>query len=261
MSILITRYGITEMFVTLGIVYVVMMWVASILLRKPSWWKEEENLVSRASYVLRDKEFILIWIMFYLNVHNGLMIISYEKQILSTSLAGASILPLAVLIVPSISALFNAAGRVGYSTLSDRYAADDITRAVVYAIIFAISSALSIIVTTTLKQLDGACSLVLIAPYLFAINAGYGGGFSTLPALLSERFGMKNISQIHGLALSAWGVAGITGNNLTEVILRSTNSYSVVVYVTVVLYIVAFYCCYLLCNHNKKEEPSRVYFG
>jgi OFA family oxalate/formate antiporter-like MFS transporter len=135
------------------------------------------------------------------------------------------------------------------------------TRAVVYAIIFAISCALSIIVTTTLKQQGGACPLLLIVPYLFVINAGYGGGFSTLPALLSERFGMKNISQIHGLALSAWGVAGITGNNLTEVILKNTNSYSVVVYVTAALYVVAFYCCYLLCNHNKKEELSRVYFA
>lgn len=258
MSILITRYGITEMFVTLGIVYVVMMWIASILLKKPSWWKEEESIVNRASYVLRDKEFILIWIMFYLNVHNGLMIISYEKQILSNALSGVGILPLAILVVPSLSALFNAAGRIGYSTLSDRYATNNITRAVVYALIIGVSCILSINVASVLKSQGGACPLALIVPYLLVINAGYGGGFSTLPALLSERFGMKNISQIHGLALSAWGVAGVTGNNLTEVILKNTNSYGVVIYVTGVLYAIAFFCCYMLCNCNKREELSRV---
>ena len=66
--------------------------------------------------------------------------------------------------------------------------------------------------------LAGICLLTFFIPFspliiilLMIINLGYGGGFSTLPALLDSRFGMENISKIHGLALSAWAIAGITG--------------------------------------------------
>ena len=85
------------------------------------------------------------------------------------------------------------------------------------------------------------------------INAGYGGGFSTLPALLSERFGMKKISQIHGLALSAWAVAGITGNNTSEIILNATGNYQVVITVATSLYAVALLICIFLVRSKRKE--------
>ena len=76
---------------------------------------------------------------------------------------------------------------------------------------------------------------------LVVVNAGYGGGFSTLPALLSSRFGMKNISKIHGLALSAWAFAGITGNNMSELILNITNNkYDDILIFTCIFYVVAF---------------------
>ena len=39
--------------------------------------------------------------------------------------------------------------------------------------------------------------VVLVVALLLVINAGYGGGFSTLPALLPSRFGMDKISGIH----------------------------------------------------------------
>jgi OFA family oxalate/formate antiporter-like MFS transporter len=52
---------------------------------------------------------------------------------------------------------------------------------------------------------------------------------------------MKNISKIHGLALSAWAIAGITGNNLSEAILQASgNEYRFVFMTAFVLYGVAF---------------------
>ena len=49
---------------------------------------------------------------------------------------------------------------------------------------------------------------------LLAINACYGAGFSTIPAILSDHYGMDNLSKIHGAVLSAWGVAGLFGNQM-----------------------------------------------
>ena len=87
------------------------------------------------------------------------------------------------------------------------------------------------------------------------INLGYGGGFSTLPALLESRFGMKNISKIHGLSLSAWAVAGITGNNLSEIILSKTgNNYTVIIVTAMVLYLVAGIIYFTMVRAGKKEK-------
>ena len=44
------------------------------------------------------------------------------------------------------------------------------------------------------------------------INACYGAGFSVIPGILADYYGMTNISKIHGAVLSAWGVAGLVGN-------------------------------------------------
>ena len=83
------------------------------------------------------------------------------------------------------------------------------------------------------------------------INLGYGGGFSTLPALLSSRFGMDNISKIHGLALSAWAIAGLTGNNLSELILKITSgNYNYLFIITSILYFIAL----LISFHIIKEK-------
>ena len=65
---------------------------------------------------------------------------------------------------------------------------------------------------------------------------------------------MKKISTIHGCALSAWAVAGLTGNNLSEIILRNTNNdYSIIFYVSVISYLFALgICCFIV--KDKKEE-------
>ena len=39
---------------------------------------------------------------------------------------------------------------------------------------------------------------------------------STLPVLLEQHFGMKSVSTVHGLALSAWAFAGLSGNQLAS---------------------------------------------
>ena len=90
---------------------------------------------------------------------------------------------------------------------------------------------------------------------LMIVNLGYGGGFSTLPALLDSRFGMENISKIHGLALSAWAIAGITGNNLSELILNNSgNNYNLIIITAGILYAVAMVICLLLVKNKKAKN-------
>ena len=103
------------------------------------------------------------------------------------------------------------------------------------------------------NAISGATNIILgviIIAYLIIINAGYGGGFSTLPALLSERFGMKQISQIHGLALSAWAIAGLTGNNTSEILLNTVGNYQIIISFATLLYAVALFICILIVREK-----------
>ena len=246
MEFLQNKFGITAMFVILGILYFIMMFAGHLLLRKPKGWVESKttNNSFKVSSMFKNKMFIGIWLMFYINIHCGLMLITYEKQLLNTKFVGAAALPLIISIIPSVTAVCNALGRIGYSTVSDKMK----DRATVYQIIFISCVAICLL---TLGINFG----IIIIALLMIVNLGYGGGFSTLPALLDSRFGMENISKIHGLALSAWAIAGLTGNNLSEIILKNTNNnYNIVISVAMVLYAVALLICITMTTKKRVKN-------
>ena len=100
-----------------------------------------------------------------------------------------------------------------------------------------------------------------------AVNAGYGGGFSNVPTLLSDHYGMGSISALHGITLSAWGFAGLTGNQLANWIVSKVGTpieidgymvnptgYQTVLYVTLALYIVALVLSFVFVRPNKEAK-------
>ena len=247
------KLGITGMFLILAGVYFIMMFAGHLLLKKPADWVESKatNDSFKAVSMFKKPMFIGIWLIFYINIHCGLMLISYEKQLLVNKFAGLAVLATIVAVVPSVTAICNALGRIGYSTISDKLK----DRATIYLIIFS-SCILICLLTFGLSSVS-----FLIIPLLMIINLGYGGGFSTLPALLDSRFGMENISKIHGLALSAWAIAGLTGNNLSLLILNNTTSearpegnYNILIITAGALYAVAMIICLLMVKERKKKE-------
>lgn len=245
-------FGISAMFFILGIVYFIMMFVGHLLLKKPEGWTEPEPEPGEAHILsmFKDKTFFAIWLMFFINIHCGLMLITYEKQLLSLVFAGAAILGTIVSTVPSVTAASNALGRLGYATLSDKMK----DRATVYKIIFVGSVIISGLLALCFffqNNLPATGLGILVIFLLIVINAGYGGGFATLPALLSQRFGMKKVSQIHGLTLTAWAVAGLTGNNLSEIILEKTDGYTLVLVTICVLYVVGGLCAFYVGRNNR----------
>ena len=90
---------------------------------------------------------------------------------------------------------------------------------------------------------------------LCIINAGYGGGFSTLPTLLQSKFGMEKISTIHGLALSAWAWAGLSGNQLSNLIINQLGmSYEVLYVALAVLYLIALLLTFSIPKNKEYIE-------
>ena len=244
MEVLQKNFGVSTMFIILGIVYFAMMFAGHILLKKPNGWVEDKtkNSSFKSTSMFKNKVFIGTWLMFYINIHCGLMLITYEKQLLNTKFAMAAYLATIVSIVPSVTAVCNALGRIGYSTISDKLK----DRATIYTIIFC-----TCIIICGITGFVEFSPLIIVM--LMIVNLGYGGGFSTLPALLDSRFGMENISKIHGLALSAWAIAGLTGNNLSEIILKSTNNYNYIMMTATGLYVVALIICLSLVKNKTSK--------
>lgn len=252
------KLGISQMFYILGSVYFVMMMLGHILLKKPAGWVEPDVRKSdfRPMQMFKNKTYLGIWLMFFINIHCGLALITYEKQILGVAFAGLAYEAAMISTVPSVTAAFNALGRIGYSTISDRMK----DRNTVYKIIFASSIIITAVTLAFFAISNGNKSLffgVLVIALLIIVNLGYGGGFSTLPALLSSRFGMEKISKIHGLALSAWAIAGLTGNNMSEIILKHTGrTYDYILIATLVFYIAAMIICFAMVGKAKEESKE-----
>lgn len=255
MELIQNHLGIAPMFYILGGVYCLMMLLGHVLLKKPEGWTEDTGAGNRfqARSMFKNKTFVGIWLMFYLNIHCGLALISYEKQILSTTFSTAAGLAAILAVVPSVTAAFNALGRIGFSTLSDHMR----DRNTIYKIIFAMSIVITALGAAFRAIAGGAEAPVLaglVVVLLILVNAGYGGGFSTLPALLDARFGMKNVSKIHGLALSAWAIAGLTGNNMSAALLNMAGQdYDKILIATLIFYCIALAVSVLLVGSGKEK--------
>ena len=207
--------------------------------------------------------YIGIWLMFYINITCGLAIISQEKMIVKCVGLGAY-----AGLISTISALFNAGGRLGFSAWADKMK----DRNTVYKMIFALSIVSTLIVLFTKGIANGAGNVALIVfvlALIFIVNAGYGGGFSNVPTLLSDHYGMGNISAIHGITLSAWAFAGLTGNQMASYIVNhvgefvevsgvkaNPQGYQTVLIVTTVLYAVAMCLSLFLVRPMKKVQAA-----
>ena len=256
--------GIYKMFYILAAVYFVMMFVGHLLLAKPADWVEPQTKSKDEGVVATLKRepiasYIGIWLMFYLNITCGLALISQEKMIIKCIGLGG-----AIGIISTVSAIFNAGGRLGFSAWADKLK----DRNTIYKLIFILSIFFTTIVLATngIQKGEGNILLIiLVLALIFFVNAGYGGGFSNVPTLLSDHYGMGNISAIHGITLSAWAFAGLTGNQMASFIVThfgnpiehngvmvNPTGYQNVLIVTLVLYAVALCLSLFLVKPTKK---------
>ena len=158
-----------EIFFILAAVYFVMMFIGHLLLKKPEGWHEPQTKDKSQSMlaVIKSKpisNYIGIWLMFYLNITCGLALISQEKMIVkSIGLAGV------VGIISTVSAVFNAGGRLGFSAWADTMK----DRNTIYKLIFILSIAFTgiVIVTVVLYIISLLIALFMVKPTAKALEA------------------------------------------------------------------------------------------
>ncbi|MFE7894949.1 OFA family MFS transporter [Streptomyces sp. NPDC057412] len=203
--------GIAMAFLVHGLTYAVFMLLGVLLVRVPRPVNAAAGdgpaaldgpRVSARSAV-RTPQFWCLWIVLCMNVTAGIGILEKAAPMITDFFAGSST-PVSVSAAAGFVALLSAAnmaGRIGWSSTSDRIGRKNIYR--VYLGVGALMYALIALAGDSSKPLFVLCALVILS--------FYGGGFATVPAYLKDLFGTYQVGAIHGRLLTAWSTAGVLG--------------------------------------------------
>ncbi len=220
--------GAAGTFITLGLIYFVVMLAAAFSYRlpapgwKPAGWTPPDA-AHRAKLMisthdvdideaLKTRQFYQLWIVLCFNVTAGIGVLSVAQtmmtEIFGTTLPGIVDGGFAATYVVMIS-VFNMLGRFFWASSSDY-----IGRRNTYWIFFALGIALYLsipFVARSVSVMPSAVWLVYFYSATMIIFTMYGGGFATIPAYLADMFGTRYVGGIHGRLLTAWSLAGYLG--------------------------------------------------
>lgn len=237
-TFLADKFALPTCFCILSAIYFAPMIIAHFVIKKPEWYKESDTDNGfKLMSMWRERKFRLIWFVVFINISCGLALISVASPIMADKAVNTTTIALVV----SIMGIFNGVGRLIFSAVSDKLK----SRETIYLIILGLS-----IVVTVVARYANSNMAVYVA--LIVVSACYGAGFSCLPSLLSDIFGMDNISKIHGLSLTAWAMAGLVGNQISNFVHNNTGSYNPVFPVLTFLYAIALVA--VLSLHYLRRE-------
>jgi MFS transporter, OFA family, oxalate/formate antiporter len=212
--------AVMNIFIWSGVVFIIVGGICAWFLSNPPQGYTVPGAVAAAastgaSYTpaqaLGMPQLYLLWLLLFLNVTAGILIISNAVPILSdlTSLAASAAAPLYGLI-----AIFNALGRFFWGSVSDR-----IGRPMTYTTMYLIQAVIFFF-------LGGLHAVAIVSICFAVVLACYGGGFGVMPSFTADFFGTKYLGQIYGFILTAWGFAGLVGPLVSAWVKDHTGSFT-----------------------------------
>ena len=230
MQHLTAAYGLVNNFLIMGCTYFVIMCASASYLRPPRKGELEQSLedvlkeeASRGNKramlgpqmtrreALHTWKFYALWWIFFTNITCGIGLLAVASP-MAQEVIGMTPAQAASLV--GIIGVVNGGGRIVWSTVSDW-----IGRGVTYLVFFALEVAAFYALSITTE------GLIFQALVLLIISC-YGGGFSCMPAFLSDIFGVRQLASIHGSILTAWGIAGVAGPVILAVMKENTGGYT-----------------------------------
>ena len=259
MQALTAAYGLFWNFVIMAAAYALVMGASSLYLAPPRPGDVAEDAgravlreaaaapasLPQRQYTRREAvktpEFAALWWIFFTNITCGIGLLAVAspmaQEVIRMSPAGAASLV-------GIIGIVNGAGRILWSTISDW-----IGRGAVYLLFFTIEA-------FAFWQLAGTTDAAAFAAWVLLIISCYGGGFSCMPAYLSDLFGVRHLSSIHGVILTAWGMAGIAGPLLLSVMKSETGGYAPTLRLFAGLLVLAWVLAAWLYTRRKKTAAA-----
>jgi len=219
MGLFLDRVPIYTVFFVLAIIYGISLLAATLLIFRPEVVEDQEEFKNKAeskiTEIIFTKKFIFLWIVFFLNIACGLALISQEKQIYG--IIGIS----QVILFCTLNATANMLGRLSMASWQDR-----LKRKHIPYYLMAVASLLVCFIAAG-RSFAHTETVIMI----FVVQFFFGCGFACIPNILHQNYGMKQLSTVHGLTLSAWAIAGLVGNQVASWIM---GAYTLSVLYTVI---------------------------
>lgn len=221
MQHLTAAYGLVDNFLILGAAYMVIMCCSALYLKPPMAPAESKNKITHqvhgftANEAIKTWQFGALWWVFFVNITCGIGLLAVASPMAQEVVKMS---PAAAASMVGIIGLLNGFGRIAWSTISDY-----IGRGWTYVVFFLIEIA-------AFWQLASTTDELIFQALVLLIISCYGGGFSCMPAYLSDIFGTRQLSAIHGRVLTAWGIAGVVGPSIVSFFRETTSGYSATLY-------------------------------
>ncbi len=210
--------SVALLFLTLGIVYFVVMMFGVFNVRVPApGWRPEgfdpsqlkvKPLVTTshvsAANAIKTPQFWLLWTVLFCNVTAGIGILEQASPMIQDFFRDggtSAVATTAATAFVGLLSIFNMAGRFAWSSTSDF-----IGRKPTYVMYLGVGMVLYFLLAVA-----GHTATALFVLLAGVIISFYGGGFATVPAYLRDLFGTYQVGAIHGRLLTAWSAAGVAG--------------------------------------------------
>ncbi|MFW5985347.1 MAG: OFA family MFS transporter [Halanaerobiaceae bacterium] len=221
----------------LGIAFLLIITILSLLLKEPAFKKKtesstrghsEEKNKDKSSSVLGLPRFYTLWSCYLIGTFSGLMAIGITSPVAEEiiNLRGST-----AAFTMSLFAVFNGIGRPFYGWVTDRFSTKS-SALLSYILIFIASLMM-------LYAQEGNLGLYVIAFSLFWFNLG--GWLAIAPAATGKFFSTQNYSKNYGLVFTAYGVGAILGTSISGSIRDWFGSYTYAFYPLLVISLVGIF--------------------
>jgi MFS family permease len=208
-----TSVGMTGTLVAMGVLYFIAISIGAFTMRvPPPGWRPDymaegelpptavaaglsaKHAVS-ARKAMKTPQFYLLWLLLSMNVTSGIELLAHAPEMILGTFAGTITMAAAAGFV-GLLGLFNMAGRLLWSMASDV-----VGRKTTYAALLF----LGVLIYASIPWIGPISVTLFVVLFVLAVSI-YGGCFAMIPAYITDLFGSRDLTRIHGRLLSAWSV-------------------------------------------------------
>jgi OFA family oxalate/formate antiporter-like MFS transporter len=232
-TVLLESFGLRQTMLILGLSFLVVVSLLTLLLRNPppdyrpggfvdrrahSSVREQARSVFQRdeltpSQVLGRGSFWLLWLLFFIGAGAGLMVIGSISGMAKHSMGDMAFIAVVLL------ALGNAGGRVVAGILCDR-----IGPKITLSAVFLFQALLMFAAIPFVAAEETTASLLVGTAILIGFN--YGANLSMFPSFAKDLWGIRNFGVNYGILFTSWGVGGFVMSRISQGLVSSTGSFS-----------------------------------
>jgi OFA family oxalate/formate antiporter-like MFS transporter len=254
---MIISVGVLTTFKILGVVFFVVIFLCSLIIKKappgfkPEGWTPPVAVTASQpaasdltwTQMLRDKIWWVVLVMLTCGAMSGLMITAFASPIGQQMF---KLTPMDAALFVSLVAISNALGRVAFGYISDK-----IGRSSTIMVMYVISA-------LAMLNLAFTDSVAGFAVSGIGVGAVFGGFMSTMPSIISERYGLKNFGVNYGITFIGFSLAAIFGPMTAATVRVSTGNYEQAFWIALGLNVLGLLFALLFRALDKRGSQIRV---